>query len=221
MSRDGADVRAVMQDPALRSALKLPHAAPGQRIGLLGGTFDPPHKGHLTVSLMALRRLELDAIWWLVTPGNPLKDHAPDDLGRRIVAARAMADHPQIHVTAIEATLKTRFTADTLAILSERLPGVNLVWLMGGDNLRQFHRWRHWRRIADLMPIAVYDRPGSTFIAPAAPAAQALRFDRLMERDAARLPTAAPPAWVYLHGPRVALSSTQLRARRNKSAATS
>ena len=208
-------------DPALRSALKLPYAAPGQRIGLFGGSFDPPHKGHLTVSLMAMRRLRLDAVWWLVTPGNPLKEHAPDQLARRVAAARDMARHPRIHVTAIEATLDTRFTADTLAILSQRLPGVDLVWLMGGDNLRQFHRWRDWRRIAALMPIAVYDRPGSTFIAPASPAAIALRRDRMPEADAAHLPGAATPAWVYLHGPRVALSSTELRAKRNKNAGAS
>lgn len=221
MSLDEADIQTVMVDPALRSALKLPYAAPGQRIGLFGGSFDPPHKGHLTVSLMALRRLKLDAVWWLVTPGNPLKDHAPDQLGRRVAAARAMARHPKIHVTAIEATLNTRFTADTLAILSERLPGVHLVWLMGGDNLRQFHRWRHWREIAGLMPIAIYDRPGSTFTATASPAAFALRKRRVREIDAARLPTHRTPAWIYLHGPRVALSSTELRAKRNKSAAAS
>jgi nicotinate-nucleotide adenylyltransferase len=216
-----AEIQTVMVDPALRSALKLPFAAPGQRIGLFGGSFDPPHQGHLTVSLMALRRLKLDAVWWLVTPGNPLKDHAPEQLGRRVSAARAMARHPKIHVTAIEATLKTRFTADTLAILSRRLPGVELVWLMGGDNLRQFHRWRDWRRISRLMPIAVYDRPGSTFTATAAPAAFALRGRRLREIDAARLPTRRTPAWIYLHGPRIALSSTELRAKRIKNAAAS
>ncbi|MBN9060420.1 MAG: nicotinic acid mononucleotide adenylyltransferase [Rhizobiales bacterium] len=175
----------------------------------------------MTVSLMALRRLKLDAVWWLVTPGNPLKGHAPDQLGRRVAAARAMARHPKIHVTAIEATLKSRFTADTLAILTDRLPGVDLVWLMGGDNLRQFHRWRDWRRIAAMMPIAVYDRPGSTFTGPAAPAAIALRRRRLREADAAQLPVAETPAWIYLHGPRIALSSTELRAKRIKSAAAS
>ncbi|WP_018183086.1 nicotinate-nucleotide adenylyltransferase [Kaistia granuli] len=221
MNLPGADQNEVVVDPALRSALKLPFAAPGQRIGLFGGSFDPPHRGHLTVSLMALHRLKLDAIWWLVTPGNPLKRHAPDDLGRRVAAARAMARHPRIHVTAIEATLNTRFTADTLAILSERLPNVDLVWIMGADNLRQFHRWRHWRQIAALMPIAVYDRPGSTFTGPASPAAVALRRDRLRERDAAQLPTAPTPAWTFLHGPRIALSSTELRAKRTKSAVAS
>ncbi len=221
MTDTPGDAMSDAADPALRAALKLPYAAPGQRIGLFGGSFDPPHQGHLMVSLMALHRLELDAVWWLVTPGNPLKQRAPDGLARRVAAARAMARHPRIHVTAIEATLKSRFTADTLAILSDRLPGVDLVWLMGADNLRQFHRWRDWRRIAALMPIAVYDRPGSTFTAPAAPAAIALRRDRLRERDAPRLAGSATPAWTFLHGPRVALSSTELRAKRANGAAAS
>jgi nicotinate-nucleotide adenylyltransferase len=210
-----------MVDSALRAALKLPFASPGQRIGLFGGSFDPPHEGHLMVSRMALDRLKLDAVWWLVTPGNPLKGHAPEGLGRRVAAARAMARDPRIRVTAIEATLHSRFTADTLSILSDRLPGVDLVWIMGADNLSQFNRWRHWRRIAALMPIAVYDRPGSTFAGPASPAAIALRRDRLRERDAGRLATTPPPAWVFLHGPRIALSSTQLRAKRLRDAAVS
>ncbi|MCX5494680.1 nicotinate-nucleotide adenylyltransferase [Kaistia dalseonensis] len=201
----------------MRSALKLPLALPGQRIGLFGGSFDPPHAGHVMVSLMALRRLQLDQVWWLVTPGNPLKHREPGDLGRRIAAARAIvAGHPGIRITAVEATLGTRYTADTLSLLSQRLAGVKLVWIMGADNLRQFHRWRDWRRIAGLMPIAVYDRPGSTFRGPAAPAAVALARWRIDEQDATLLPDLEAPAWTFLHGPRVALSSTALRAARHK-----
>lgn len=199
-------------DPALGTALRLPLALPGQRIGLFGGSFDPPHRGHLMLSLMAIRRLQLDAVWWLVTPGNPLKDHAPGALVRRVAAAEAMARDPRIVVTTVEASLGTRYTADTLAILARRLAGVHLVWLMGADNLCQFHRWRHWRRIALTMPLAVYDRPGSTFRAMASPAAQALAAYRLDEADAPLLPGHATPAWTFLHGPRVALSSTALRA---------
>ncbi len=208
-------------DPAPGPALRLPLALPGQRIGLFGGSFDPPHKGHLTLSLMAIRRLKLDAVWWLVTPGNPLKEHAPGALERRLAAAEAMASDPRIVVTAVEAALKTRYTADTLSILARRLPGVHLVWLMGADNLCQFHRWRHWRQIAATMPIAVYDRPGSTFRAMASPAAKALAGFRLDEADAALLPGHRTPAWVFLHGPRVALSSTALRAGSMKNAAKS
>jgi len=200
-------------DPALRAALKLPAAAAGQRIGLFGGSFDPPHAGHLMVSRAALRRLKLDQLWWLVTPGNPLKDHAPGALARRVEAARAMAaNEPRIRVTAIEAALGTRYTAKTLSILKARRPGVRFVWIMGADNLRQFHRWRQWREIAGMMPIAVYDRPGSTFAAGAAPAASALASFRISETDAAGLAFRAPPAWTVLHGHRMAISSTAIRA---------
>jgi nicotinate-nucleotide adenylyltransferase len=210
-----------LSDPALRSALKLPPVLPGQRIGLFGGSFDPPHRGHMLVSRMAIQRLGLDQLWWLVTPGNPLKHHAPGSLLRRVETARALADHPKIRVTAIEAALGTRYTADTLARLAERLPGVDLVWVMGADNLYEFHRWRHWRRIAGLMPIAVYDRPGSTFSAIASPAAQALAPYRIDEADAALLPGLATPAWTFLHGPRVTLSSTALRALQKNSGSPS
>lgn len=194
------------------SALRLPFAMRGQRIGLFGGSFDPPHRGHLMLSRMALTRLGLDAVWWLVTPGNPLKGHQPGALARRIAAAKAMARDPRIVVTAVEAALHTRYTADTLSLLSARLPGVDLVWLMGADNLVQFDRWRDWRRIAATMPFAVYDRPGSTLRSIASPAARTLARYRLDERDAALLPGTTPPAWVFLHGPLVSLSSTALRA---------
>ena len=120
-----------LSDPSLRSALKLPPANAGQRIGLFGGSFDPPHEGHLMVSRAAIRRLRLDQLWWLVTPGNPLKEHAPGALARRVAAAREMARaEPRIRVTAVEATLGTRFTAETLAILVARRPGVRFVWIM-------------------------------------------------------------------------------------------
>lgn len=200
-------------DPALRAALKLPAAAAGQRIGLFGGSFDPPHAGHLMVSRAALRRLKLDQLWWLVTPGNPLKEHAPGALARRVEAARAMAaGEPRIRVTAIEAALGTRYTAKTLSILKARRPGARFVWIMGADNLRQFHRWRQWREIAGMMPIAVYDRPGSTFTAGTAPAASALARFRVSEADAAGLALRPPPAWTVLHGHRTAISSTAIRA---------
>jgi nicotinate-nucleotide adenylyltransferase len=132
------------------------------RVGLFGGSFDPPHAGHRAVSLEAIERLRLDAVWWLVSPQNPLKPHAPADLTRRIEAARALADHPRIKVTGIEAALGTTYTADTIRRLKARLPGVRLVWMMGADNLASFHRWRDWKRIASDVPIAVFNRPGSS-----------------------------------------------------------
>ena len=188
-----------------------PHGA-GQRIGLLGGSFNPPHAGHRHISLVALRRLQLDAVWWLVTPGNPLKAlGALRPLDERLAAARQVARHPRIAVTDIEAQLGLRYTADVLAALCGRAPDASFVWLMGADNLAQFHRWRRWQEIAALMPLAVIDRPEATLRALHAPAAIALADARVAEEDATTLAGRPPPAWIFLHGPRSELSSTRLR----------
>jgi nicotinate-nucleotide adenylyltransferase len=192
--------------------IAFPPRSPGLRIGLLGGSFNPAHDGHRLASLTALRRLGLDQVWWLVTPGNPLKDNsALLSQAERIEAGRAVARHPRITVTGIEARLGTRFTAQTLAALKQRCPGVHFVWLMGSDNLVQFHRWQNWRGIARMMPIGVIDRPGSTHGATRSRAAVALARWRLDESDALLLPTEPAPAWMFLHGKRSDLSSTALR----------
>jgi len=188
------------------------------RIGLFGGTFDPPHQAHLGACLLAMKRLKLDRVWWLVTPGNPLKDTrnlAP--LADRIAAAQTLARHPRINVTDIEAQIGTSYTYDTVRWLTARCPGVRFVWIMGADNLRSFHRWENWRGIAGLVPIAVVDRVGPSLYAPAGVAGQALNRFRLPERDAVTLPNRAPPAWVFLHGLKSPLSSTALRAARELS----
>jgi nicotinate-nucleotide adenylyltransferase len=190
--------------------IRLPPHAPGMRIGLFGGTFNPPHAAHLAATLLAMKRLGLDRVWWLVTPGNPLKDtHKLPPLEHRLAAARKLADDPRIDVTGLEADIGTHYTVDTLSYLRDHLPAVHFVWIMGADGLQNFHRWRDWRRIAELMPIAVVDRPG--FDADAGPAAGALAPARIPEKDAELLPTSPPPAWVYLHGLKSPLSSTALR----------
>jgi nicotinate-nucleotide adenylyltransferase len=195
--------------------LVLPPHAPGMRIGLFGGTFDPPHQAHLAASLLAMKRLNLDRVWWLVTPGNPLKDtKGLKPLEQRLAAARALARHPRIDVTGLEAVINTRYTYDTLAFLIRRCRGVRFVWIMGADNLRSFSRWQKWRGIAGLMPMAIVDRAGSSLYAPASVAAQALARFRLPDAAAPALADRAPPAWVYLHGLKSPLSSTALRARR-------
>ncbi len=193
--------------------IPLPPHRPGLRVGLFGGSFNPAHAGHRHATLLAMHRLHLDWAWWIVTPGNPLKDtRALPPLERRIAGARRVARHPRIAVTGFEAAIRTRYTLDTLAFLRRRCPGVDFVWVMGADNLAGFHRWRGWRRIADLMPIAVVDRPGFTLRATHSRAALALDAWRVEERDAPRLATREPPAWTFLHGPRSHLSSTALRA---------
>ena len=195
----------------------LPPHARGMRIGLFGGTFDPPHLAHLGAALLALKRLRLDRVWWLVTPGNPLKNTtglAP--LTKRLAAARALARHPRIDVTGLEAVIKTRYTYDTIVWLKARCPGVRFVWIMGADNLRSFHRWQRWRDIAKLVPLVVIDRLGPSLYAGASPAGQALRSARIPEHDAACLPGRKPPAWTFVHGLKSRLSSTALRALRGR-----
>jgi nicotinate-nucleotide adenylyltransferase len=188
------------------------------RIGLFGGTFDPPHMAHLGASLLALKRLKLDRVWWLVTPGNPLKNTrglAP--LDKRIAAARALTNHPRIDVTGIEAVINTRYTYDTISWLLARFPRVRFVWIMGADNLRSFHRWQNWRGIAKLVPIVVVDRLGPSLYATASPAGQALGRARIPEHNASTLPDRRAPAWAFLHGLKSPLSSTALRALRGRS----
>ena len=182
------------------------------RIGLFGGSFNPPHAGHVLVSEIALRRLKLDRVWWLVTPGNPLKENSGlPPLADRIAAARAIARDKRIVVTGLEAEIGTRYTYDTIRWLTERARNVRFVWLMGADNLAQFHRWQRWEDIAKLAPIAAVDRPGATRASAAAHAAQRFSRWRLAERDAAILADCAPPAFVFLHDRRLDLSSTALR----------
>lgn len=182
-------------------------------VGLYGGSFNPAHAAHRLVALAALKRLGLDQVWWLVTPGNPLKEAqglAP--LAARIEAARRLARHPRIIVTGIEAALGTRYTFDTIAAVRARAPGVRFVWIMGADNLTQFHLWQNWRGIAALVPLAVIDRPGFGLRAASGVAATVMRKFRFDETDAQMIPVRRPPAWVFLHGPRSPLSSTILRA---------
>ena len=192
----------------------LPATGPGQRIGLLGGSFNPPHVAHRQISEVVLKRLGLDQVWWLVTPGNPLKGRgelAP--LAERLVLCRAMAKNPRIEVTAFERDLPTAFTAGTLAFLKRRSPLVRFVWIMGADNLAGFHHWRRWREILTMVPVVVVDRPGWRLKALASKAAKAFAGSRVPEARAMGLVAMPPPAWTFLTGPLSSVSSTDLRSK--------
>lgn len=193
----------------------LPPHAPGMRIGLFGGSFNPPHAGHRAASVLALKKLRLDRLWWLVTPGNPLKDtRVLPPLSQRIEAAQDVAAHPRIDVTGFEAAIGTTYSADTIAWLLREAPVTYFVWIMGADNLLHFHRWRNWRDIFLMLPVAVVDRGGLSLKAASGPAAISFARARVPEHRAATLATLAPPAWVFLHGVKSDLSSTALRAKK-------
>jgi len=191
----------------------LPHARPGQVIGLLGGSFDPPHVGHVHISREALKRFGLDRLWWLVSPGNPLKAHGPAPLQTRLEAARALVDHPRIAVTDFEACAGTRHTAQTLDALRASARGVRFVWLMGADNLAQFHRWQDWRQIIESVPVGVLARPGQRISARFSPAARIYRHKQLPAHASLLLGRAESPAWCFVNVPMVDISSSALRAR--------
>ena len=197
-----------------RGDLLVPTTTAGLRVGLLGGTFNPPHLGHLHVAETALERLGLDRLWVLVTPGNPLKERAGlPSVERRLAAARRLFAHPRIEVTAFEATFGSPYTWRTVERLVAMRPQVRFVWVMGADNLATFHRWQAWRRIAETVPMAIVDRPGASMTPLSAAAALALADHRVSESDARGLADRRAPAWAFLHGPRNTLSSTELRRR--------
>jgi len=185
-----------------------------QRVGLLGGSFNPAHGGHLHISREALRRLALDEIWWLVSPQNPLKPASGMALlAERIAAARAIATDPRIRVTDLEARLGTAYTADTLKVLNTRFPRTRFVWLMGADNLVQLRHWDRWPGIFRAAPIAVFARPSYCLVALTDLAARRFAGRRVAPGRARRLAELAPPAWVFFPSRLDTRSATQIRSR--------
>jgi nicotinate-nucleotide adenylyltransferase len=190
-----------------------PQAAAGQTVGLLGGSFDPAHQGHAHITREALKRFRLDRVWWLVSPGNPLKARGPAPLPDRMARAREVMDHPRVVVSDAEARLGTRYTAATLQALIALYPGVRFVWLMGADNLNQFDQWENWEWIMQNVPIGVLARPGSRTTARGARAADIYARYRLPVEAAPLLARCTPPAWCLVNVPMVNISSSAIRAR--------
>lgn len=191
---------------------KPPIATPGLRIGLFGGSFNPPHAGHAHVIETALERLALQRLWVMVSPGNPLKDRrALAPLAERIGAVRALSSDPRVEVTAFEAAWPVRYSWQTVKRLVAAHPRTRFVWIMGADNLAGFHRWQHWRRIAETMPIAIIDRPGGTLSAVVNPAAVTLKDARRPERADHHLALTRAPAWTFIHAKRLPHSSSAIR----------
>jgi nicotinate-nucleotide adenylyltransferase len=186
--------------------------AQGLRIGLLGGSFNPAHEGHLHASALALKQLHLDYVWWLVSPQNPLKpERDMAEFGTRLAQARTVSKHPRIIVSDLESQLGTRFTIDTVDALQHRFFGVRFVWLMGSDNLLQFPRWRRWQEIFGKLPIAVVARPGTALSARVSK--PAIRFRSRQIPPDSRVASAHPPAWTIIDASkRSPVSATAIRA---------
>ena len=194
---------------------KLPLAFPGMRIGLFGGSFNPPHAGHVAASLTALKRLRLDRVWWLVSPQNPLKQNAPP-LEKRLAQARALIRDPRLIATDIEAKLGTRYTADTLAALKLRYPSVRFVFIIGADNMAGLPRWKNWTGIMEQVPLAVVARPGYAFTVLNTKAAQRYSHARLPAEGAPLLAATPAPAWTFLLGRLDPSASREIRADRGR-----
>ncbi len=194
--------------------LRMPHVEQNMAVGLFGGSFNPPHKGHVLVAETVLRKLGLDQLWWMVTPGNPLKEkNNLANLAERIRWSEDMVTDPRIKVTAFGAAQGLTYTAETLRYVKSRNHGVNFVWVMGADNLAGFHRWQDWQQITKTFPIAIVDRPGSTLSYLSSIMAKTFDYARVDENDAGALALMDAPAWTFIHGPRSPLSSTAIRNR--------
>lgn len=189
-----------------------PVAKAGQVVGLLGGSFDPAHEGHVHITRTALKRFGLDRVWWLVSPANPLKKRGPALLSDRMARARQVMQHPRVEVTDIESRLGTRYTAETVAALQARYPAVRFVWLMGADNLAQFHRWQDWRWILDNVPVGVLARPNDRISARLSKAARVYREAMLQGRASEVLGRGDAPRWCFVNIPMSDASSTAIRS---------
>lgn len=188
-----------------------PVATRGMVVGLLGGSFDPAHEGHVHITREALKRMGLTQVWWLVTPANPLKARQPAPLADRLARAKAVMRDPRVKITALEERLGTRATADTIDRLKAIYPGVTFVWLMGADNLVQFHKWGRWRDILRAVPVGVLARPGSGVQARLSVAARAFRVHQVDRGETLRGRKA--PVWAFVNLPMNDASSTEIRAR--------
>ena len=195
----------------LRPAAHLPPTSTRARIGLFGGSFDPPHSGHLHVAETAMKRLDLDQVWWFPTPGNPLKE-APSDYEARLGAVRVLTGNNRaFEVSDIEKRAHLRYTIDLVRLLKKHCPHAKLTWIMGGDSLMTFHFWKDWQALAQTLPIAVIARPGFERAARVSPFAKAFRHRRLPDKASHILPLQKAPHWVYIPAPLNPISSTALR----------
>lgn len=196
-----------------RHRLALPCLAPNIRIGLLGGSFDPPHDGHIHITRWAIKKLALDQVWWLVSTRNPLKARQPATVAERVQAARRLTKNLKVTVSRLEAEIESRHTSETLGFLRQRFPAARFVWLMGSDNLATLDEWRNWRGIFGSVPICVFARPASRAAVMNSKAARSFADRRIRAVQSRALAEMEPPAWMYLTVPLNSAASTAIRER--------
>ena len=185
-------------------------------VGLLGGSFHPAHLGHLHVTHFSFFRFKLDEIWWLFTPGNPLKAQKPPNINQRIEKSKKLILNPRIKLKTVEAELEIKYTVDTIKKLQEMFLGVKFIWLMGSDNLIQFDQWKDWRKIMHLIPIGILARPSERLTPLRAKAARVYKAHRIPIRNSRLLASSKAPAWCYVNLPMSTLSSSDLRPKLDK-----
>ena len=190
-----------------------PSVEPGLTIGLLGGSFDPPHEGHVHITKLALKFFNLSKIWWLVCPENPIKSVTPSDVNSRFLASKKIMKHPSVVITDLERKFKTKYTFQTLIKLKKLYPSTKFVWLMGADNLINLHHWKNWDWIMKNIPIGVMARPRDQIKAGLSPAAIRFSKYRLPREKSLLLPYLSPPVWTLVTGSMKNISSTKLRVK--------
>ncbi|MFL2801549.1 MAG: nicotinate-nucleotide adenylyltransferase [Paracoccaceae bacterium] len=188
-----------------------PLGVPGLTIGLLGGSFDPPHEGHVHITKIAIKIFNLSRLWWLVSPGNPIKETVPSDINKRFLASKKIMKHPLVSITDIEKKLQTKFTFQTLIKIKKLYPGTRFVWIMGADNLVNFHHWENWDWIMKNVPIGVLARPKEQIKAGLSTAATKFKKYRIPKEKSLLLPYLSPPVWTLVTGPMRKISSSKLR----------
>ena len=194
----------------------LPYALQGQKIGLLGGSFDPAHEGHVNITKEAIKQFNLDKVWWLISPGNPLKKKKPEDMLDRKKRATLLLSNPFISITDLEFQINTKYTYETVLEIKRLYKGVSFVWLMGADNLEKFNLWRNWKVIVSEVPIGIINRPGRNYFTRKNIMTESLKPYRLATSYSQLLAVKKPPIWCFITAPLNHISSTQVRLSENK-----
>ena len=195
---------------------KLPYATRGQKIGLLGGSFDPAHEGHIHITKEAMKQFDLDQVWWLISPGNPLKKKKPEDILDREKGANSLLQNSYVTVTDLEFQLNTRYTYETILEVKRLYIGVSFVWLMGSDNLETFNLWKNWKVIVDEVPIGIINRPGKNYFTRKNIMTESCKAYKLPTFFRKLLAFQKPPAWCFISAPLNSTSSTQIRLSEKK-----